>query len=215
MRFFRLILHRLRRQGASSLLMSQNQEYARFEIGKWTYGRPKVLAWPNSRSLKIGNFCCIADGTVIMLGGEHHTDWVSAYPFDVFLRGASKVTTSEWSRGDVTIGNDVWIGRDVLIRSGVAIGDGAVIGARSVVTRDVAPYSISAGQPAKHVRFRFSSHTIQILQELAWWNWPDGRIREAMPLLMSEDVNTFIDRYASRSNSTNRDAIDNGALTRS
>jgi acetyltransferase-like isoleucine patch superfamily enzyme len=99
------------------------------------------------------------------------------------------------TKGDVVIGNDVWIGQDALILSGVQIGNGAAIAARSVVKEDVLPYSIVAGNPAQHIKFRFSKSVIRDLQSIAWWNWPLPKIEEAWPLLLSSDIETFIATY--------------------
>jgi acetyltransferase-like isoleucine patch superfamily enzyme len=99
------------------------------------------------------------------------------------------------SRGDVEIGSDVWLGTGVLILSGVKIGHGTVVAARSVVTRDIPPYSIAAGVPARVVRQRFSDDQIQRLQKIAWWDWPDARIQEAVPWLSSNRIDEFLARY--------------------
>jgi carbonic anhydrase/acetyltransferase-like protein (isoleucine patch superfamily) len=100
-----------------------------------------------------------------------------------------------FSKGNVSIGNDVWIGYDALILSGVTIGDGAVIAARSVVTKDIEPFSIVAGVPARHIRYRFSEEIIASLQEISWWNWPREKVDSAMHLIQSSDVDGFIKRF--------------------
>ncbi len=103
------------------------------------------------------------------------------------------------TKGDVVIGNDVWLGNGAFILSGVTIGDGAVIGARSVITRNVAPYSITAGNPAKLYRFRFDEQQIAELLKIAWWEWPFEKIKEAWPLLMSTNIEEFIRTYRASS----------------
>jgi len=100
------------------------------------------------------------------------------------------------TKGEVVIGSDVWIGQDALILSGVTIGHGSVIAARSVVTKDVQPYSIVAGNPARHIRFRFPEETIRSLLEIAWWDWPSIKIQEAWPMLQSSRVEDFITQYS-------------------
>ena len=82
-----------------------------------------------------------------------------------------------------------------MILSGVTIGDGAVVGSRSVVSRDIAPYAIAAGNPATHISNRFSDEAIAELLRIAWWNWPDDKIEEAFPQLLSEDIEAFIARH--------------------
>jgi acetyltransferase-like isoleucine patch superfamily enzyme len=99
--------------------------------------------------------------------------------------------------GDIIIGSDVWIGRDVILLSGVCIGDGAVIGAGSVVTRDVLPYSISAGNPARHVRYRFPEPVREALLAIRWWDWPLLELRQIRPLLLSDRIEGLL-RYAER-----------------
>lgn len=107
---------------------------------------------------------------------------LSSYPFPLFFEEweLEKTRVSEaWdNKGDIVIGNDVWIGYEAVILAGVTIGDGAVIGARAVVTKDVAPYTVVGGVPARPVKKRFSDGTIQRLLELRWWDWPKERIRE-------------------------------------
>ena len=153
------------------------------DVGDFTYGRPIVLQWDKTTRLKIGKFCSIAGNVKIMLGGEHHTDRITTYPFDVLLDNQPTP-----SKGDVIIGNDVWIGENVTILSGVTIGDGAVIGAGSVVARDVLPYTIVCGAPAKLKKVRDCWPEIQ---GVAWWDWPLEKIAEALPILISRDVDAL------------------------
>jgi len=149
-------------------------------VGDFTYGHPTVYDWKTGNKLKIGKFCSIGGNVNILLGGEHHTEWCTTYPFDVLLDGGKCK-----SKGDVVIGNDVWIGDNVTILSGVTIGDGAVIGAGSVVTKAVEDWEIVGGAPAEHIRHRWQCFKIK---ETKWWDWPLDMIAEAMPMLVSEDV---------------------------
>jgi serine acetyltransferase len=98
-------------------------------------------------------------------------------------------------KGDIIIGNDVWIGAKSTIMSGVKIGDGAVIGSGSVVAKDVPPYAIVVGNPAKVIKYRFDEQQIENLLEIAWWNWPEHKIKEEAMLLWSKDINYFIDKH--------------------
>ena len=102
------------------------------------------------------------------------------------------------SKGPVVIGHDVWIGRGATILSGVTIGDGAVVAAHSVVTKSVGPYSIVAGNPARLVRQRFSEDQTAALLRICWWDWPIETIREAWPLLLSDGIDVFIEKYGKR-----------------
>jgi acetyltransferase-like isoleucine patch superfamily enzyme len=169
---------------------------AEMEVGKWTYGNP-IIVFGQEKSVKIGNFCSIAPGVQIMIAGDHRVDWVTTFPFMAFdERGwpeAKNYLGHPTSKGKVTIGNDVWIGLNALILSGVTIGDGAVIGAHAVVTKDVPPYAIAAGNPAKVVKYRFDPITIDKLLAIAWWNWSDEEIKAVIPLLLSNEIEDFID----------------------
>jgi len=124
--------------------------------------------------LTIGKFCMIAsDVTFIMNGANHLTDAISTYPFAIFGEGWEKAMEGrEYPRkGDILVGNDVWIGYNATIMAGVTIGDGAIIATNATVVKDVAPYSIVGGNPAKEIRRRFSDEMIAKLLELRWWNW--------------------------------------------
>ncbi|MTH61834.1 type B chloramphenicol O-acetyltransferase [Paracoccus litorisediminis] len=142
--------------------------------------------------LVIGSFCSIGSGAAFIMGGNqgHRNDWISTFPFywmpevPAFAGAANGFLPA----GDTVIGNDVWIGAEAIIMPGVSIGDGAVIGTRAVVTRDVAPYAIFAGNPAKIIRSRFEDRIIGLLLEMRWWDWPEDALVRAMPLLTSGDV---------------------------
>ena len=134
----------------------------------------------NRDRLIMGKFCSIACGAKFLFTSANHTQKsLSTYPFPIFFDEWDldvKDITSAWDRkGDIIIGNDVWIGYEAVIMSGVTIGDGAIIGARSVVTKDIPPYTIVGGVPARQIRRRFSEETIAALLELKWWNWPENR----------------------------------------
>jgi acetyltransferase-like isoleucine patch superfamily enzyme len=177
------------------VFMNQDPRYSGYEIGEWSYGTPEILSWGEGATIKIGRYCSFASGVEILLGGEHRVDWITTYPFNVFFREGSGITGQSRSKGDIVIGNDVWVGKDALILSGVSIGDGAVIGARSVVTGNVEPYSIVAGNPARHKKYRFSKNVIRELLSIAWWDWPLEKTKEAFPLLLSANLEDFISKY--------------------
>lgn len=140
------------------------------DIGDYTYGEPKVYG---HGELHIGKFCSIAGGVTIILGCEHHGDWVTTYPFPVLFAEAQHITGHPFSKGPVRIGHDVWIGQNATILAGVTIGNGAIIGAGSVVTHNIAPYSIVAGNPAEHKKYRFAEEWCDYLnRKLKWWDWP-------------------------------------------
>ena len=145
-------------------------------------------------TLRIGSFCGIGPNVTILLGLEHRPDWVTIYPFNRFLSEYIDLKGNPATKGPVVIGNDVWIGMNSFILSGVTIGDGAVIGACSVVTRNVGPYTIVAGNPAKVIRKRFDQETIDKLLKIKWWDWNIERIKENMPLLLSNKLEEFIEK---------------------
>jgi acetyltransferase-like isoleucine patch superfamily enzyme len=181
-------------------MMKQNPAYSHFDIGDWSYGDPEVVLWGKDAALKIGKFCSFAEGVKILLGEEHRTDWVTTYPLSILFDQADRYPGHPRSKGDVIIGNDVWIAMDVTILSGVEIGDGAVIGARSLVTQDVPAYAVVGGDPAKVIRFRFDEKTRNALRAIAWWDWPEAKIRDALPLLLSSDVDRCISYFTANSN---------------
>lgn len=152
--------------------------------------------------ISVGSFCSIARGVTFFLAGNHPVNFVSSYPF-----GKTQSTRS-WregnfddvfncTKGNITIGNDVWIGANCTILSGVTIGHGAVIGANSVVTKNVAPYAIVCGNPGRVVRFRFTSEIIGGLLQLAWWEWDDDKIADAVEDIASPNVEDFLSKYMS------------------
>jgi virginiamycin A acetyltransferase len=177
------------------MFMNKSPQYAQYEIGDWTYGAPEVYTWGEGTVLNIGKFCSIAQKVTILLGGEHNVDWVTTYPFNPLFLQALVYGGHPKSKGNVTIGNDVWIGTDSFILSGVTIGNGAVIAARSTVVKDVPPYAIVGGNPAKLIRYRFVQAVIDELQLIAWWNWPLQEIVDALPMLLSRNIEEFILQY--------------------
>ena len=166
-------------------------------IGRYSYGCPEVDVYKGSEAkVSIGSFCSISKGVRIITGGYHPTDWVSTFPFRAKLKLPGAFSDGiPYSKGDVIIGSDVWIGTGATILSGVTIGHGAVIAARSVVTRDIPPYAIVAGVPAKVVKYRFDQEIINALLEIKWWEWDDEKIRQEIPLLSSVKVGQFLAKH--------------------
>lgn len=145
------------------------------EVGRHTYGTPTFRRYPSGSKVKIGAFCSIADGVTFIQGGEHFMNCMTTSPLCLLIPG---IPLTEWERdlGQITVGNDVWIGYGATILSGVSIGDGAVIGACSVVTRDVLPYEVVAGNPVRHLRFRFPRKLRAEYLANPWWELPDEDI---------------------------------------
>ena len=131
----------------------------------------------------------------IFLVWHNRSDWITTFPFPAFVKSASHIKDYAFSRGDVVIGSDVWLCTGAIILSGVSIGHGAVVAAGAVVTKDVEPYSIVAGNPACHVRYRFEENYRSKLLSIEWWNWPEELILQAIPQLCSSDVNDFFKRF--------------------
>lgn len=123
--------------------------------------------------------------------GDHKLDGISTYPFPIFQQGWENVFNifDLPVKGDIIVGNDVWFGYDSLIKGGVKIGDGAVIATRAVVVKDVPPYAIVAGNPAKVVKMRFDDKTIERLLHISWWEWDIEKINRYLPLICNLDVN--------------------------
>ena len=147
----------------------------------------------NGDRLVIGKYCSIACGAKFLLNSANHTlRSLSTYPFPIFYEAwgtpVSEVSSAWDNRGDIVIGNDVWIGYEAVILSGVHIGDGAIIGARAVVTRDVEPYTIMGGVPARPSRKRYDEETIQRLLALRWWDFPPEQMRKCLDALEQGDL---------------------------
>lgn len=139
--------------------------------------------------LQVGKFCQFATGVRFVMNGSNHAmDGFSTYPFKVFGKDWAKASMNVVSKGDTIIGNDVWIGNSATIMQGVKIGDGAIIGTNSLVTKDVPPYAIVGGNPAKPIRKRFEDHVIEKLLEIAWWNWPVEKITKHLDAITSSDI---------------------------
>jgi acetyltransferase-like isoleucine patch superfamily enzyme len=173
-----------------------NRESTHFKRGKYSYGNPTIHN-ETEATLTIGNFCSIAYGVNIYLGGNHNTNWVTTYPFGHIHQNIFKTFNGighPSTKGDVTIGNDVWIGAHVTIMSGVTIRDGAVIANNSHVVKDVDPYCIAGGNPARIVKQRFKEKQIEDLLEIQWWNWDDEKIDAFSPLLCDENIDAFIEK---------------------
>jgi virginiamycin A acetyltransferase len=151
----------------------------------------------NHDKLIIGKFCSIACGAKFLFNSANHTlSSFSTYPFPIFPEewdNTVKVTEAWDNKGDIVIGNDVWIGFEAVILSGVHIGDGAIIGTRALVTKDVAPYSIVGGVPAKIIRQRFDDFTIQTLLKIKWWDWPIETIKNNLKAIRNMDIKKLLE----------------------
>ena len=153
-----------------------------------------LFNWPQfGDRLIIGKFCSIASGTKFIMGpANHRLSSISTYPFHVFGGAWAQNTPPHLSqlpfKGDTEVGNDVWIGRESVIMPGVKIGDGAIIAAYSVVTKDVEPYTLTGGNPAKPIRKRFDQEMISLLLALRWWDFEPEKLTNFLPVLCDSDL---------------------------
>jgi len=167
----------------------------RVSVGDYTYGfkSDTFRLWNNDERISIGKYCSIADGVKIFGGGEHDYKKVSTYPLG-FLEGTKK-PPYRFSKGQTVIGNDVWLGENSIILSGVTIGNGAVVGAGAVVAKDVPPYAIVVGNPAKIIKYRFSPAINKKLEEIKWWDWSIEKIKENLEYF--EDIEKYFKKFKS------------------
>lgn len=162
-----------------------------YEIGEYTTGSPAIWSVGHG-SVKIGKFSSIAYGVeLILMGLEHNPSAPTTFELCVH-RPFQRPPEAVRPRTFITIGNDVWLGHGCTILSGVTVGDGAIVGARAVVTRDVPPYAIAVGSPAREIRKRFSPEQVAAMLEIRWWDWPIEKIDAFGPLLMTPDIDAFI-----------------------
>lgn len=161
--------------------------------GKHTYGpAEKILGRPSIvAGSSIGKFCSIADNLQIIAKGSHMIDWVTTFPLSIKL-GCKVPLHNLPPTSPVKIGNDVWIASNVKIKQGVTVGDGAVLATESFVTKDVPPYAVVGGNPAKIIRYRFTEEQIESLLKIKWWNWDDSKIKKYAHLLASSNIDEFI-----------------------
>jgi acetyltransferase-like isoleucine patch superfamily enzyme len=167
--------------------------YATIGLGSYAYDT-EITQRQSATKLSIGKWTGIAAKTFLLLGqGTHRKDWISMYPWG-FFPNADDIQPAAPCE-DVHIGSDVWIGQNAIILPGIRIGDGAVIGAGAVVSRDVEPYAVVAGNPARHIRYRFPENIRQALLEIRWWDWPLAELIKIRHLIFSDRVDDLL-RYA-------------------
>ncbi|WP_407482254.1 type B chloramphenicol O-acetyltransferase [Elizabethkingia meningoseptica] len=149
--------------------------------------------------LIIGSYCSIGTGASFIMAGNqgHRYDWISSFPFFYMseVDGFKNSKDAFSNAGDTIIGNDVWIDGEAMIMPGIKIGDGAVIGSRALVTKDVEPYAVVGGNPAKQIKKRFSEKHIEMLLEMKWWDWDESILADAMPILCSADIDLLYQFY--------------------
>ena len=161
--------------------------------GKHTYGPQPTIKGHSDILIgsSIGSFCSIADNLQFIARGAHMVNWVTTYPFQAMWNMEVPLHDLP-DHSPIVIGNDVWIAENVKIKQGVTVGDGAVLATECFVTKDVPPYAMVGGNPARIIKYRFTETQIETLLDLKWWNWEDTKIKEIVPYLLSGDVDTFI-----------------------
>lgn len=182
----------LAEEPAANVSVGDYSYYSDFEDPKRFFRRNLRYNFGGSR-LVIGRYCALAHGTTFILADANHVlDGISSYPFPIFGGDWEKrLPLAELPlrpKRDTTVGHDVWFGYEALVLPGVTIGTGAIVGARAVVSRDVPPYTVVAGNPARVVRQRFPAEVVGELLQLAWWDWPHDKVTRAIPLLVRGDV---------------------------
>ncbi|WP_457580288.1 CatB-related O-acetyltransferase [Ensifer canadensis] len=155
-------------------------------IGRFSYGveKSEILQWNEGACLDVSSFCSVARGVTFVLGGNHRSDWVTTFPFGHIFTdelGGNEITGHPSTNGDISIGHDVWIGSRATIMSGVRIGDGAIVAANAHVVKDIAPYEIWGGNPARKIKDRFPQELRDMLLVLQWWTLELEQIREIAP----------------------------------
>jgi acetyltransferase-like isoleucine patch superfamily enzyme len=165
----------------------------------YSYGIENVNVWNYSHNVgfKHGKYCSFGNNINVILVG-HNVNLITSYPFGTIHQDVFPFSNQFHPviKGDVVVGNDVWIGQGSTIMMGIKIGDGAIIAANSHVVKDVEPYSIVGGNPAKVLKKRFTDEQIQKLLEIKWWDWTEEKINKALPYLCNPDINYFLDLYS-------------------
>jgi chloramphenicol O-acetyltransferase type B len=190
----RLVTQLIRERSLTSLHRGKIAD-PRVQIGKHSYGieRSSIKLFSPGDRVIIGKYCSVAAG-VRFVCGEHSTSRVTTFPLRTLLFNETPENRDAISKGPIVVGNDVWIGTNAVILSGVTVGHGAVIGAGAVITRDVPPYAVVGGVPAKVIKMRFRPDQIESLLDIAWWDWPEERLR-ANRTLFYGDIDAFIDAH--------------------
>jgi acetyltransferase-like isoleucine patch superfamily enzyme len=159
-----------------------------------------IISWSDEYKIKVGKYCSIGRDCNFFLHANHRSDWITTSsqlwgPVTPEVAKLHMEMGHPSCKGDITIGNDVWIGAKSTIMSGVKIGHGAIVAAGALVTKDVEPYSVVGGNPAKHLKYRFEEQQIKDLLDIAWWDWEESKIKEEAMTLWSQDLNHFIEKH--------------------
>lgn len=166
-------------------------------MGNQTYAAPRIHKFVgDTNRVVIGNWSSIAPDAEFYVGGLHPIQWVSLYGIrEMFDLPGKYGPDMPWSKGDIHVGSDCWVTNNTTVLSGITIGDGAVVGTRSVVTKDIGPYEIWAGNPAKKIAMRFDDHHVEALLRIKWWDWPTETVLERVEDLNGGSLDDFVAKY--------------------
>jgi lipopolysaccharide transport system ATP-binding protein len=159
-----------------------------------------IISWSDEYKIHVGKYCSIGRDCNFFLHANHRPDWITTSsqlwgPVTPEIASLHMDMGHPSCKGDITIGSDVWIGAKATIMSGVKIGHGAIVAAGALVTKDVEPYSVVGGNPAKHLKYRFDEKQIDGLLSIGWWDWEESKIKEEAMVLWSQDINHFIEKH--------------------
>jgi len=179
----------------------ENSHLLKMDKGSYFDRNANIISWSDRYYVEAGKYCSIGRDCNFFLHANHRPDWITTSsqlwgPVTEDIANLHMSMGHPSCKGNITIGNDVWIGAKSTIMSGVKISDGAVIGAGSVVSRDVPPYAIVVGNPAKVIKYRFTEGQIESLLKIKWWEWNEDKIREESMILWSSDIDEFIKKHS-------------------
>jgi acetyltransferase-like isoleucine patch superfamily enzyme len=181
-------------------MMIENIHLWKADRGTYFDRNVNIISWSDKYEIHVGKYCSIGRDCNFFLHANHRPDWITTSsqlwgPVTPEIASTHMEMGHPSCKGNITIGNDVWIGAKSTIMSGVKIGHGAIVAAGSLVTKDVEPYSVVGGNPAKHLKYRFTEQQIEGLLNISWWDWEENKIKEEAMILWSQDIDFFINKH--------------------
>jgi len=180
--------------------MIENIHLWKADIGTYFDRNVNIISWSDEYKIHVGKYCSIGRDCNFFLHANHRPDWITTSsqlwgPVTPEIASLHMEMGHPSCKGDITIGSDVWIGAKTTIMSGIKIGHGAIVAAGALVTKDVEPYSVVGGNPAKHLKYRFDEEQVKNLLDIGWWDWEESKIKEEAMVLWSQDINHFIEKH--------------------